>query len=74
MKTLPPVNAPMRRKTKRNKRRQIRQMPTEQLEKTVRICKQTIAKYSADLQWAQEELNRREHHSDAARSAGNANE
>lgn len=61
----PPVSAPMRNKTKRNKRRQLKHMPTEQLEKTVRICKQTIAKYSADLQWAQEELKRREHRPNA---------
>lgn len=57
----PPINGPMRNKTKRNKRRQIRHMPTEQLEKMVRICQQSIAKYSADLQWAKEELSRREY-------------
>lgn len=70
----PPVSAPMRNKTKRNKRRQIKHMPTEQLEKMARICEQTIAKYSADLTWIKEELKQREHHPHASRSAGATHE
>lgn len=63
-----PVSAPMRKQTKRMKKRQMSHMSADQLEKKIRMCKQTIAKYSAELTWAQEELNRREHRSHAAQA------